>query len=108
MLDQPSAVVKRFFWLLFFAQAKKSNSPQAKALLLLLQWWSSCRSGFSRDTFLTEPVAAEAAPTKANAQAKKQQQSKSFRPRAGHFSLLAQRKVTKRKRALPTRPPRCA
>jgi hypothetical protein len=32
VLDQPSAVVKRFFWLLFFAQAKKSDSPQGESL----------------------------------------------------------------------------
>ncbi|WP_220094799.1 hypothetical protein, partial [Pantoea dispersa] len=35
VLDQPSAVVKRFFWLLFFAQAKKSDPRQRKLLLLL-------------------------------------------------------------------------
>ncbi|MDQ7761116.1 hypothetical protein RAB70_21190 [Xanthomonas sontii] len=36
VLDQPSAVVKRFFWLLFFAQAKKSNSPQGESFALAL------------------------------------------------------------------------
>ncbi|WP_371181063.1 hypothetical protein [Xanthomonas sacchari] len=35
VLDQPSAVVERFFWLLFFAQAKKSDPRQRKLLLLI-------------------------------------------------------------------------
>ena len=100
MLDQPSAVVKRFFWLLFFAQAKKSNSPQAKAFALA-------------PAVLEPPVGAASAATdsvrkvsrlkpllqKQTPKQKKQQQR--LPPLAGHFSLLAQRKVTKRKRALP-------
>ncbi|QDI05222.1 hypothetical protein E4A48_17395 [Xanthomonas cerealis pv. cerealis] len=57
---------RAFFWLLFFARAKKSDPPRAEAFALLLFFCLSvcfCRSGFSRDWFCQESVAAEAAPT---------------------------------------------
>ena len=57
-----------FFWLLFFGPAKKSDSPSGE----------SC-------------CCCYCVPKKSHSQ------GKSFRLAAGHFSLLAQRKVTKRK-----------
>ncbi|MCC4592012.1 hypothetical protein LL974_12780 [Xanthomonas campestris pv. cannae] len=54
VLDQPSAVVKRFFWLLFFAQAKKSNSPQGESFALALVVTMAELCGFSRGRTLSE------------------------------------------------------
>ncbi|NYF21866.1 hypothetical protein HDC36_003342 [Xanthomonas sp. JAI131] len=95
-----------FFWLLFFAQAKKSNSPQGE---------SSCSC--SGNSHVGAASAATGSVRKASrlkpllqkrTRKQKQTAKQKLPPLAGHFSLLAQRKVTKRKRALPTRPPRCA
>ncbi|NYF22384.1 hypothetical protein HDC36_003860 [Xanthomonas sp. JAI131] len=77
--------MKRFFWLLFFAQAKKSDPRQRKLLLLLLLLLQSLNASMPQ----------------CQNQDNGNRKGKSFRLAASHFSLLAQRKVTKRKRALP-------